>query len=195
MLLRLLVPKHKSGTFTIYDQGRSRLLTKLHRIINHDAGASSSENWSNKIDSAEVLDEMDKMPGEKWAPVLRELVKLTPPKTIVNFEVGLSPYHHVKGTFELELTLSEQLLWRNPQPTWVSPSARVIQIGDAAHSFLPASSNGATQAVEDAVTIATCLQIAGKDNIPDAVRAHMRFRYALLLPLPCPLALEEYQMY
>lgn len=124
-------------------------------IINHDASASSSENWSNKIDSQEVLDEMDKMPGQKWGAILQKLVKITPPKTIVNFE----------------------LLWRNPQPTWVSPHARVIQIGDAAHSFLPASSNGATQAVEDAVSIAECLRLGGKESIPDAVRAHVRFRF------------------
>lgn len=52
-----------------------------------------------------------------------------------------------------------------------------MQIGDAAHSFLPASSNGATQAIEDAVSLATCLQLGGKDKIPEAVRAHIRFRF------------------
>lgn len=100
---------------------------------------------------------MEEMPGmevNKWAPIFRDLVKVTPPDTIVNFE----------------------LLWRNPQPTWTSPSARVIQIGDAAHSYLPASGNGATQAIEDAISIASCLQIGGKENIPQSVRAHIRFR-------------------
>jgi 2-polyprenyl-6-methoxyphenol hydroxylase-like FAD-dependent oxidoreductase len=58
----------------------------------------------------------------------------------------------------------------------LSPGARVVQIGDAAHSFLPASGNGATQAIEDAVTIASCLQLAGKDHIDDATRAHVRVR-------------------
>ncbi|KAK3314149.1 hypothetical protein B0H66DRAFT_372226 [Apodospora peruviana] len=38
----------------------------------------------------------------------KELIKLTPPKTIVNFE----------------------LLWRNPQPKWASPGGRVVNIGD-----------------------------------------------------------------
>lgn len=56
-------------------------------------------------------------------------------------------------------------------------AARVVQIGDAAHSYLPASSNGATQAIEDAISLATCLQLAGKDNVPEAVRSHIRFRF------------------
>lgn len=98
---------------------------------------------------------MDDVPGpNKWAPIFKRLVKCTPPKTIINFE----------------------LLWRNPQPSWLSPSARVVQIGDSAHSFLPASGNGATQAIEDSVTLASCLQIAGKENISEAVRAHVRIR-------------------
>jgi 2-polyprenyl-6-methoxyphenol hydroxylase-like FAD-dependent oxidoreductase len=107
---------------------------------------------------------MEDMPGMekvKWAPIFKELVECTPPNTIVNFE----------------------LLWRNPQPSWTSPGARVIQIGDAAHSYLPASGNGATQAIEDAISIASCLQIGGKENIPQSVRVHIRFRY-VSIPLP-----------
>lgn len=126
-------------------------------IMNHDAGESSSESWNNTIEVPEVLEGMDKMfpPNvPKWAPIFLDLVKCTPPKTIINFE----------------------LLWRNPQPKWFSPAGRVVQIGDAAHSFLPASGNGATQAIEDAVSIASCLQLGGKENIPDSVRAHVRLR-------------------
>jgi len=101
-----------------------------------------------------------------WSPMVKKLIACTPPKTIVNFE----------------------LLWRDPQPSWKSPNSRVIQIGDAAHSFLPASGNGATQAIEDAVSIASCLHLCGgKDNVPEAVEAHIRFRYDPSHPqhLPC----------
>lgn len=104
-----------------------------------------------------MLHGMDTMPGTEknpWAPIFRKLVETTPADTIVNFE----------------------LLWRDPQPSWTSPAARVIQIGDAAHSYLPSSGNGATQAIEDAVSLASCLQIGGKENIPTSVRAHIRFR-------------------
>ncbi|KAK0744436.1 hypothetical protein B0T21DRAFT_280908 [Apiosordaria backusii] len=125
-------------------------------VMNHDVTGSEKESWNHTIDSQEVLDNMDKGVGPKpWAPVFKELIKLTPPNTIVNFE----------------------LFWRNPQPKWASPGARVINIGDAAHSFLPASGNGATQAIEDAVSLASCLQIGGKQNIPQSVRAHVRMRF------------------
>jgi hypothetical protein len=100
---------------------------------------------------------MDKtVGGTSWAPILKELVKVTPPKTLINFE----------------------LFWRNPNPKWSSPGSRVIQVGDSAHSFLPASGNGATQGFEDAVSLASCLHLCGgKENVPDAVKAHIRFRF------------------
>jgi len=125
-------------------------------IVNHDATGSEAESWNNTIEAGEVLEGLDQVPGpKKWAPIFKELVKCTPPKTIVNFE----------------------LLWRNPQPSWTSPNARVVQIGDSAHSYLPASSNGATQAIEDAISLASCLQIGGKENIPQSVRAHIKLRF------------------
>jgi hypothetical protein len=133
-------------------------------IMNHDVTGSEKESWNNTIDKQEVLDGMETMPGMekvKWAPIFRELVETTPDNTIVNFE----------------------LLWRNPQPSWTSPGARVIQIGDAAHSYLPASGNGATQAIEDAISIASCLQIGGKENIPQSVRVHIRFRLVLFITI------------
>ncbi|KAK4963809.1 hypothetical protein LTR66_012644 [Elasticomyces elasticus] len=125
-------------------------------IMNHDATGSEAESWNNTIEYEEVLKGMDAMPGKtKWAPIFKELVKCTPPKTIINFE----------------------LLWRNPQPSWTSPGARIIQIGDSAHSFLPASGNGATQAIEDSISLASCLQIGGKEKVAQSVRAHIRFRF------------------
>ncbi|KAF8854879.1 FAD/NAD(P)-binding domain-containing protein [Acephala macrosclerotiorum] len=125
-------------------------------VINHDATGSEKESWNDTIEADEVLDGMDGVSGpEKWAPVFKDLVKCTPAKTIINFE----------------------LLWRNPQPSWTSPGARVIQIGDSAHSFLPASGSGATQAIEDAITLASCLQKGGKECIPESVRAHIRLRF------------------
>ncbi|KAF2774452.1 monooxygenase [Teratosphaeria nubilosa] len=126
-------------------------------IINHNATGSSAENWSNTIEPKEVLDTMDEGVGPHgWDPMMKRLIACTPSNIIVNFE----------------------LLWRDPQPSWKSPHRRVVQIGDAAHSFLPASGNGATQAIEDAVSIASCLHIAGrKEHIPEAVDSHIRFRF------------------
>ncbi|KAI0480947.1 hypothetical protein GGR56DRAFT_628274 [Xylariaceae sp. FL0804] len=136
-------------------------------IMNHDTTVSAEESWNNTIEVDEVLANMDKSVPSPWGRMLKELVKLTPPRTVVNFE----------------------LFWRNPQPSWSSPGGRVVVIGDAAHSFLPASGNGATQAIEDAVSIAACLQLAGADlpttdsqaerrkRVPLAVRTHVRFRF------------------
>jgi 2-polyprenyl-6-methoxyphenol hydroxylase-like FAD-dependent oxidoreductase len=68
-------------------------------------------------------------------------------------------------------------MWRDPQPTWTSPGGQVIQLGDAAHTFLPSSGNGGTQAIEDAVSLAACLDVAGKDNITQATRVHNLLRF------------------
>ncbi|KAK3315900.1 hypothetical protein B0H66DRAFT_582804 [Apodospora peruviana] len=126
-------------------------------IMNHDVTGSEKEDWKHTVEADEVLANMDKGVGPKpWDPMYKELIKLTPTKTIVNFE----------------------LFWRNPQPKWASPGGRVVNIGDAAHSYLPASGNGATQAIEDAVSIASCLQLGGsRDKVPEAVRAHVRMRF------------------
>lgn len=79
------------------------------------------------------------------------------------------------------------LIWRNPNPIWHSPQARVLQAGDSAHSFLPTSGSGGTQAIEDGISIAACLQLAASS--PDsakvsisaivslAVRAHNKLRF------------------
>ena len=70
-----------------------------------------------------------------------------------------------------------QLMWREPQPKWVSPAGHVVQLGDAAHTFLPSSGNGGTQALEDAISLATCLRVAGRENIPQATRVHNLLRF------------------
>ncbi|KAK3068171.1 hypothetical protein LTR53_014467 [Teratosphaeriaceae sp. CCFEE 6253] len=124
-------------------------------IINHDVTGSETESWSNTVEADEVLKEMTNTPGAPWAPVFQDLVRCTPPKTIINFA----------------------LWWRDPQPSCTSPEGRVVQIGDCAHSFLPSSGNGATQAIEDAVTLASCLQAAGADKVVEAVGVHKRLRF------------------
>ncbi|KJZ71296.1 hypothetical protein HIM_09306 [Hirsutella minnesotensis 3608] len=68
-------------------------------------------------------------------------------------------------------------MWRDPQPKWTSPGGRILQLGDAAHTFHPSSGNGGTQAVEDAIMIAKCLSLAGKDNIEWATRVSNLLRF------------------
>lgn len=68
-------------------------------------------------------------------------------------------------------------MYRDPLPTWVSPQGRIALLGDAAHPFLPTSIQGASQSMEDGATIAQVLRLAGKDNIPLALRTYQDIRY------------------
>ncbi|KZP01355.1 monooxygenase [Calocera viscosa TUFC12733] len=70
-----------------------------------------------------------------------------------------------------------KLVYRDPLPTWLSRKARIALIGDAAHPFLPTSAQGASQAIEDAVTIAVNLKLAGKKDAQLALRAFETMRY------------------
>ncbi|KAK0443903.1 uncharacterized protein EV420DRAFT_1013878 [Desarmillaria tabescens] len=70
-----------------------------------------------------------------------------------------------------------KLLWRDPQPNWVSPMGRITQIGDAAHSLLPSSASGATMAIEDGIALAACLNISGKNGIPLAAWVYNKLRF------------------
>jgi 2-polyprenyl-6-methoxyphenol hydroxylase-like FAD-dependent oxidoreductase len=70
-----------------------------------------------------------------------------------------------------------KLVFRDPLPTFISPKARIALIGDAAHPFLPTSIQGASQSMEDGVTLAITLEKSGKDNIPRAIRAYEAIRY------------------
>jgi 2-polyprenyl-6-methoxyphenol hydroxylase-like FAD-dependent oxidoreductase len=93
---------------------------------------------------------------EGWAPIVQEIVKATP--------------KHGR-------LIDHKLVFRDPLPTFKSPKERILLIGDAAHPFLPTSIQGASQSIEDGVVLASCLELAGKKNIPLAVRAHEEIRY------------------
>lgn len=68
-------------------------------------------------------------------------------------------------------------MWRDPPPRWTSPGGRVVQIGDAAHPFLPTSASGGTMSMEDAYSLAACLSIDGKKNVSLATKVHNHLRY------------------
>ncbi|KAG5808961.1 hypothetical protein H9Q74_007791 [Fusarium xylarioides] len=53
---------------------------------------------------------------------------------------------------------------------------RTILIGDAAHANLPTAGQGASQALEDAVTVAQCLELSGGD-VKLGLEAAQRIRY------------------
>jgi salicylate hydroxylase len=55
---------------------------------------------------------------------------------------------------------------------------RVTVIGDAAHPMLPFLAQGANQAIEDAVALATCLREVDRPGIPHALARYQRIRQA-----------------
>lgn len=84
--------------------------------------------------------------------IIKKLVKTAPPESIVDW----------------------QILWRDPQPKW--HSTRVVQAGDSAHTFVPSSGSGVNQGMEDAISIATCLQIGGNVKTGMWAKVHNRLR-------------------
>jgi 2-polyprenyl-6-methoxyphenol hydroxylase-like FAD-dependent oxidoreductase len=83
----------------------------------------------------------------------------------------------IRRLADLDSLVHWKLRWRDLNRQWTSDGGRIVQVGDSAHSFLPASGNGATQALEDAVSLATCLQLAGRSNAAVATKIHNRLRY------------------
>lgn len=132
-------------------QGRYICIAVKYRSLSipQDDG-EAEEDWSKTTSSQKALKYV-----EGWTPFVHEMIKATPNQTCTDWK----------------------LMWRDPQDTWVSPRGRVVQIGDSAHSFLPTSGAGGTMAMEDAFSLASCLQLAGRTNVPMALRVHNKLRY------------------
>lgn len=91
---------------------------------------------------------------QAWDETLLAVMRQTPPKSVVDYKI----------------------MWRNPNTKWASDGGLILQLGDSAHSFLPTSANGATQAMEDGISIAACLKMAGRHNVALATRVHTHLR-------------------
>jgi 2-polyprenyl-6-methoxyphenol hydroxylase-like FAD-dependent oxidoreductase len=132
---------------------KDHLRLLLARTKKMQASQKSAESWLKYIPPQQVIDDAtSKIEG--WPEYANRVILMTPQDKLLNFE----------------------LVWRDPQPIWTSKSGRIVQIGDAAHTFLPSSGNGANQAMEDAISLAKCLQIAGNDNIGEATKVHNKLR-------------------
>jgi 2-polyprenyl-6-methoxyphenol hydroxylase-like FAD-dependent oxidoreductase len=118
-----------------------------------DEGGNPKESWNPDVHPEQALEALERNPG--WDPAIQALVRTAPQGSIVHWP----------------------LMWRDLRREWTSPGGYIVQIGDSAHSFLPTSGNGATQALEDAVTLATCLQLAGIRNAHLATKIFNLLRY------------------
>ncbi|KAJ6083567.1 hypothetical protein N7467_007702 [Penicillium canescens] len=115
------------------------------------------ESWDPDVNPEDVIKVLQRVPD--WDPAIEVLVRRAPRGTIIHWP----------------------LLWRNLRPEWTSAGGRVVQLGDAAHSSVPASAAGATLAIEDAITLASCLQLAtsagGGAGAPLGARIYNLLRY------------------
>ncbi|TPX16796.1 uncharacterized protein E0L32_012370 [Thyridium curvatum] len=120
-------------------------------VLTHPDDHNIDESWSFPGKLSEAIDAV-----KGWDPMVARIISKTPESSLVDWK----------------------LVYRDPLPTWVSKHARILLLGDSAHPFLPTSAQGATQALEDGVDIATCLRLGGGPaEVPTAVRAHERIRY------------------
>ncbi|KAF3759960.1 hypothetical protein M406DRAFT_297286 [Cryphonectria parasitica EP155] len=118
--------------------GVARFPKEMQWYITHkDTVGTSKESWHNFVTGEQVATFLSNFP--EIPDVLKKLVRTAPKDSVVDW----------------------QLLWRDPQPTWSSPLGRVVQAGDSAHTFVPSSGSGVNQGLEDAISIATCLQLGG----------------------------------
>ncbi|KAK8217242.1 hypothetical protein M8818_001495 [Zalaria obscura] len=117
-------------------------------VLTHRDDNDIEESWSLPGKMEDVYKVI-----EGWDPLCKAIVEKTP--SVVDWK----------------------LVYRDPLPRWISDNGRIALAGDSAHPFLPTSAQGATQAMEDGVTIAYCLRKAGKDNIPAALRSFQDIRY------------------
>ena len=64
-----------------------------------------------------------------------------------------------------------------PLKTWISPSSKLVIMGDAAHAMLPYMSQGAAMAVEDGAALAVALnKISSADELPFALQSFEKER-------------------
>jgi salicylate hydroxylase len=75
---------------------------------------------------------------------------------------------------QVETTFRWALYDREPLPTWTR--GRLTLLGDAAHPMLPHLGQGANQAIEDGMALATILTRADRATAPAALLAYERLR-------------------
>ncbi|KAK8086535.1 FAD binding domain protein [Apiospora phragmitis] len=122
----------------------------------HKADETAGESWGAQVPVEKVLEFVDTaIPGRLLPVMIKDLIRSTPDDGIVDWK----------------------LMLRDPQPRTASAAGRVVQVGDSAHTFLPSSGDGANQAMEDAISLASCLHVGGRSNIEWAVKVHNKLRF------------------
>ncbi|KAL4799628.1 hypothetical protein BDV19DRAFT_385393 [Aspergillus venezuelensis] len=120
-------------------------------VLTHLDESDIAESWSEKGNREDVHYYLDKA---GFPDVWHDTVDVTPEERLIDYK----------------------LVWRDPVTTWLSSSKKCAVMGDAIHCHLPTSAQGACQAVEDAVTVAMCLQKCNGD-VALALQVFERIRF------------------
>ncbi|RSL96392.1 hypothetical protein CEP52_011485 [Fusarium oligoseptatum] len=112
--------------------------------------ADIAESWNLEGDKEGMLECV-----KGWDETFRQVVSAIPDGNLIDYKI----------------------LWRDPVRQWVSGNGHIALLGDAAHPHLATAATGGAQAMEDAVTIATLLELLGKEQIPLALKAYDALRY------------------
>ena len=124
-----------------------------------EGSANPTESWEPDVDPENVVKVLQRVPG--WDPAADALIRRAPKGSVIHWS----------------------LLWRSLRPEWTSKGGRVVQLGDAVHSSVNTSAAGARLALEDAITLAACLQLSSSAGGPGGAalgaRIHNLLRYVV----------------
>ena len=112
----------------------------ITRKLSHEADMEIKESWFQEGDMSDV----------------RKLIQNLDPRIAAAVD-------------KTESCLDWKICYRDPLPTWVSKSHKIVLLGDSCHPHLPTSAQGASQATESGAVLAVSLKLAGRDNVPLAV--------------------------
>ncbi|KAH7155949.1 salicylate hydroxylase [Dactylonectria macrodidyma] len=124
--------------------------SEVNAVLTHKDTADIEEGWNKPGDKADVLRIL-----ESWDPAVRRVWENMNNSDIIDWK----------------------LIYRPCLPQWVSESGLVALMGDAAHPFLPTSVQGASQAIEDAATLATCLSKVNRGGVALALHSYFDIRH------------------
>ncbi|KAJ4188538.1 hypothetical protein NW759_016830 [Fusarium solani] len=137
---------HKDSHMLAYSWNKGQ---QFAWVLTHPDEGDIAESWSFKAKKENVKGFLDGYNSECHA-----ILDVTDPNNLIDYK----------------------LIWRDELETWLSPKARIVLIGDAAHCHLPTSGQGGSQAIEDGAVAAVCLQRA-KGDVPLALRTMERIRF------------------
>ncbi|KAI1841050.1 hypothetical protein JX266_012769 [Neoarthrinium moseri] len=132
---------------TMYQRGVAFAIT-----LPDNQRGTAMESWSSTVPVEQLLQSIPD--GDKLDPLVLDLLNHLPERGVIEWK----------------------LCMRNPQAKWTSQGGHVVQVGDSAHSFIPTSGSGATMALEDSLSLAECLRLGGKNDIPSGNKVHELLR-------------------